>query len=340
MKVTPHVFLVGNLDSVLFRHRAERIRSEIAPAKVTIVDTGKRGLMRRFDYTIRSLSLLVLGAMSIRPVRLVFHGAYSPILWLAVLLPRIQTIAILQGSELNVDFRGWRAVLIRLILRHSILIACRNQAQLTKAVRLCGIKADRCSIVNWGLDDKLFAIPRSTPDERVLIVSPRASQPEYNIPIVLNAIRRMKDAGYRIRFCYVRFNATMEIATDDVADEVLVEPTQGELWKALADADLCISVPSYDGLSNTILEALALGAFPIFSDLPAYEFLKRDPVLGCPVNIDSPALDAAERLFEAIRDAVERIDDIRGGVEERRRHANDSYRRGSGLERLYDAIRF
>ncbi|WP_174525483.1 hypothetical protein [Curvibacter delicatus] len=141
----------------------------------------------------------LLRCMFARPrQKLVFHGAYSPILWLAVLIPSTHTISILQGSELNVDFHGWRAVLIRLILRRSALVVCRNEAQVAAAVKVAGIEPGKCQIVHWGLAEALFGIPRSSRPDNVVIISPRASQREYNIPVVMGLIRRLKNLGQPI----------------------------------------------------------------------------------------------------------------------------------------------
>jgi hypothetical protein len=171
------------------------------------------------------------------------------------------------------------------------------------------------------------------------MISPRATQEEYNIPIIFRAIERLKAMGVPLHFIYVKFNARFEIADRAVVDECLVEPSQSVLWQAIARSDLSISVPSYDGLSNTLLETLALGAFPIFSDLAPYAFLKEDVRLGHPVRLQGTARSDEDELVTVLVNAVEKIEAVRNGVEFRRRYANEHFKAGRGVEELIEALR-
>lgn len=303
-----------------------------------MLDTGKSTLARRLEFLYGSMRFL-LRCMFARPrQKLVFHGAYSPILWLAVLIPSTHTISILQGSELNVDFHGWRAVLIRLILRRSALVVCRNEAQVAAAVKVAGIEPGKCQIVHWGLAEALFGIPRSSRPDNVVIISPRASQREYNIPVVMGLIRRLKNLGHPLHFIYVKFNATISIDGSGVIDECLENPSQEILWQAMARSDICLSIPDYDGLSNTLLEALALGTYPIISDLSAYEFLRGNSHLATLVQIGVNESQDMDSLVTAVEKVLGDIDLIRRWADERRGYARTEFEEGQGLERLYAEI--
>jgi hypothetical protein len=126
---------------------------------------------------------------------------------------------------------------------------------------------------------------------------------------------------------------------DGVVDEPLANPSQSVLWQAIARSDLCVSIPGYDGLSNTLLETLALGTFPVFSDLAPYAFLKEDVRLGRPVVLDETAQSNEDRLVAALESAIDGIDTIRAGVEFRRRYAREHFQAGRGLEELIGALR-
>lgn len=338
MNNSQHLFIVGNPRSVLFRQRAAAI-SAMASSQMTIIDTGIPGPRGRLHLVWTCLRILVLGLVGQRPVRIVFHGAYSPILWLPALLPRIQVISILQGSELNADFRGVRAGLIKLLLRSSHLIVCRSDSQAELVRELCELPLHRCEVIHWGLDERLFAITRPDKGEEIVVISPRATRALYNIPVIFEAVRLLKEEGYKVRFVYVEFNAEFQVAAPEVADSLLIEPSQEILWSAISDSDLCISIPSTDGLSNTIIETLAVGTFPIFNDLKPYGFLKADERLGKPVKLCGDTAEDIMALQQAIREAIRDIDAVREHVEYRRTYALTHYQHGRGLKRLGEALK-
>jgi hypothetical protein len=329
---------VGNQKSLLFRQRIERLLDLRRPKKYTIVDTGGRSFKGLIDLICSGAWVALKILVTAKPTYMIFHGAYSPVLWPLLLLPRVRAVSIIQGSELNVDFVGVRSYLISLILQRSILIACRNEAQRDDAVRLCCVKSERCAIVNWGLKKDLFelSLPHRSGDP--VLISPRATQSEYNIPVIFAAVAKLKKEGHRLRFIYVRFNPTFALEDTSVADEILEAPAQNVLWEKIAQADLCISVPDYDGLSNTILEALALGSTPLYSDLPTYAFLKQDDRLGIGVALGDSFEQNVQRLQESLQRALSHLGELRYSAAFRRAFAEDRFRAGSGVDRIVEAL--
>lgn len=327
---------VGNTDSILFLQRVDIIRAQLSQSRLRLIDSGHGNFGRLASYLLKSAGFLL--RQIVLPQYLIFHGAYNPILWPALLYGRTKAVSILQGSELTVDFRGVRAKIIKLILTRSTLVVCRNEAQRAEAVRLCGVDPQRCLIVNWGLNQELFDVRRPSADAKIVVISPRATQSEYNIPTIFHAVERLKAKGISLHFIYVKFNSRFEIK-DSVVDEFLADPSQSVLWQAIARSDLCVSIPGYDGLSNTLLETLALGTFPVFSDLAPYAFLKDDVRLGRPVELDETVQLNEDRLVAALEGAIDEIDTIRAGVEFRRCYARVRFQAGRGLEELIEALR-
>jgi hypothetical protein len=274
-----------------------------------------------------------------RSLKIVFHGAYSPVLWSLLILQRVHAISILQGSELNVDFNGLRARVVKLILRRSVLVVCRNEAQRNMAIDLCKTKPERCVIVNWGLNKDLFDLPLPHRSGDPILISARATQSEYNIPVIFDAIAMLKKQGHRLRFIYVRFNPTFALEDTSAADEILEAPEQNHLWQKIAQADLCISVPDYDGLSNTIVETLALGSTPLYSDLPPYVFLKQDDRLGICVGLADSFEQKVQRLHASLQRAIARLEELRSSAAFRRDFAEEYFREGSGVDRIVEALR-
>lgn len=330
---------VGNLHSVLFRQRVARLQELLGVPDHTVLDTGRRSRRDMLRFLLTCASLIIKTLLSPMPVKIVLHGAYSPVLWSLLMLRRVHAISILQGSELNVDFTGLRARLVTLILQRSALVVCRNEAQRNLAVDLCRAQPERCVIVNWGLNKALFDLPLPHRSGDPVLISPRATQTEYNIPVIFAAVAKLKKEGYRARFIYVRFNPTFDLEDISIADEILEAPPQNVLWGKLAQADLCISVPDYDGLSNTILETLALGSTPLFSDLPPYAFLKQDDRLGVSVALGDSFEQKVERLYLSLQRALSHIGEHRASAGFRRSFAEAHFREGAGVERIVEALR-
>lgn len=304
---------------------------------VEIFDTGRK-TNRLIHTMVYAIYCALRFATSREKHTVVFHGAYSPAFWLATLLRNVRTYSIVQGSELNTDYHGWRAWVVRTILRRSRIVACRNQVQCDEVVRLCRVPPERCQVVHWGLNPELFTIERPPREAEIVVISPRATQREYNIPAILEAVDRLKSDGHPIRLVYVRFNASFEVDPSNRADERLDEPSQSELWQAIARADICVSVPNYDGLSNTVLETLALGSFPVCTDLPPYGFLKDDARLGALVPLGGDPLVGADCVSRVIEDTIERLDDVRQGATFRRNYALENFGTCSGIKELCEAI--
>lgn len=330
---------VGNQKSVLFCQRIELLLDSIRPEKYTILDTGDRSPRGVVKFIRLSIRVVLRVLATTKPTHIVFHGAYNPVLWPLLLLRRVRAVSILQGSELNVDFVRVRTHLISLILQRSVLVVCRNEAQRDEAVRLCGVKSERCVIVNWGLSKTLFDLPLVRRSGDPVLISPRATQSEYNIPVIFAAVANLKREGHRLHFIYVRFNPTFTLEDTSAADEILESPAQDVLWEKLAQADLCISVPDYDGLSNTIVEALSLGSTPLYSDLPPYAFLKQDDRLGIGVALGDSFNQNVQSLYSSLQGALSHLGELRSSSAFRRSFAEAHFREGSGVDRIVEALR-
>jgi glycosyltransferase involved in cell wall biosynthesis len=330
----PTIIFVGNLDSTLFRQRLEIMRRALRDRSIVTLSTARSSVWALVRYLLVCLRWLMTSGLFLRPTRLVLHGAYSPILWPLVFAGHTRIISILQGSELNIDFVWPRRWIIRLILRKSVAVICRNEEQVAAVIKLCGVDPEKCHVVHWGLNNALFDCKRPSAVGEPVLISPRATQIEYNIPIIFEAIARLKGEGYRLRFIYVRFNAKLELSNLSIADEIVEEPMQEELWKKLALADICVSIPTYDGLSNTLLEALALGTLPIYSDIPAYTFLKQSHEFGVPLPLQTDKSQNIDLLYSELKNTIDNIATIRGGSPARRQFANENFRSERGIDKF------
>lgn len=115
--------------------------------------------------------------------------------------------------------------------------------------------------LNWGVDDQLFKLTNNRINsEKVNIISFRATKEIYNIDKIFNAIFNLKTKFSNINFTYVEFNKDQNINLDlSIVDNYFYNLSKKELFDLLANQDIMISIPSFDGFATSIMESLAIG---------------------------------------------------------------------------------
>jgi len=332
--------LIGNLDSILFKQRISQIIKSANIVNYTVLDTSKKTFLKKITFIYKSIFLLVMASFFFKKINIIFHGAYNSVLWMMIFFPRVRIISILQGSEIEKDYYGFRSILIRLILKHSNLILCRSNAQKLKVIELVSVKTEVCEIVSWGISNNLLSITKNNNNNKYIkIISPRATQPEYNIEIIFKVIKKLKKEGYHIKFCYVEYNKTIDLLDQEVVDKKMNNSSQTDLWQEIANSDVCISIPEYDGFSNTIIESIALGTYNICSDLTAYQFFKKNSSIGVLSKLGVSNNEKFDNLYEKIKVSIIKIEKIRNDSSKRSAFAIKNFYKVEGLDKLIYLIR-
>jgi glycosyltransferase involved in cell wall biosynthesis len=148
---------------------------------------------------------------------------------------------------------------------------------------LVGASKKKNYIVQNGVDSSIF-FPKSNqlkkkyavPDDGVLIFSPRAITPIYNIDIIIDSIAELKNAGYEVK-CMFSFAFGDEYSQRLLAQSKKLGLENNIIWlgsltyKEMAEyyngADLVVSVPSSDSSPKSVYEAMFCGKPVIVSDL-------------------------------------------------------------------------
>ncbi|MDH5201008.1 MAG: glycosyltransferase, partial [Candidatus Bathyarchaeota archaeon] len=149
----------------------------------------------------------------------------------------------------------------------------------------------------------------SGPGPPTLISTRSLESPLYNVDVIVRAM-----AGVRRALPEARLVVAGQGGLRPRLEALAAELGLGEavrfvgfldrraLREALAAAHLFVSVPRSDATSVALLEAMAVGCFPIVSDLPTQEELVEEGVNGLRVPAgDDAAL--AERIVAALSDA-------------------------------------
>jgi len=145
-------------------------------------------------------------------------------------------------------------------------------------------------IVQNGVDSEVF-FPKTNDlrkhygvaGDEILIFSPRAITPLYNIDIILNAIHELVNAGHKIK-CMMSFafgdnySAQLKRQAQDlkIVDHILWLGylSYQDMAKHYNAADIVVSVPSSDSSPKSVYEAMFCKKPIVVSDLPwTYELL-------------------------------------------------------------------
>lgn len=201
-------------------------------------------------------------------------------------------------------------MIARWTLRRADLVTSNNAYMADRIAKL-GVPRTKIEVITLGaerydLEHANASVNRRAPNvsRTAIILSTRAHEPLYNIDEIIDAYARL---GEREQRGEKRTEARLLIAhSGSMTDELRMRAARnsvqigftGTLDRAafrdvLAEAELFVSVPSSDGTSVALLQAMAAGAFPIVSDLPSQHELITDGVNGLLVPPHDPAALAA-----------------------------------------------
>lgn len=177
--------------------------------------------------------------------------------------------------------------------------------------------------LNWGVDDQLFKLTNNRINsEKVNIISFRATKEIYNIDKIFNAIFNLKTKFSNINFTYVEFNKDQNINLDlSIVDNYFYNLSKKELFDLLANQDIMISIPSFDGFATSIMESLAIGVKPCISNIVSYQ---NENLSNLVSYID---LSNEESIEDILSMNIENIELIRNEVKMRREFSFINYSR-------------
>lgn len=280
------IAFVGNPEAVHFRRwieeferRGHECRAYTAPQLAGALDgtvpigwsklPGPPGLLLRVVDLRRKLR-------AFRPDVVHAHGAYNYGAWaaLAGFRPLVLTV---WGSDVLVAPRlgrlsRWK---VRLALRSADVITGDSLDLLEVAVSL-GAHPRACEHVVFGVDVDKFAPPRNRPvNDPPVVLSTRRLEPLYRIADIIDAVGILVADGYAVRLRVASYGTEEEALRRRAAQvapgavEFLGRLTDAELLAEYQCADVFATVPSSDGTSVSLLEAMACALPIVATDLPA-----------------------------------------------------------------------
>ena len=218
------------------------------------------------------------------------------------------------GSDVLVE--PGRDVVSKLIakwtLRRADLVTSNNAYMAERIVAL-GAPRSKVEVVTLGADryflDHAGAsvnVRPADPARAPVVLSTRAHEPLYNIGEIVDAYEQVVRARPGVRLAVAHGGSrTAELSRRAAASAGRIEFlgfVEREAFRdAMTEADVFVSVPSSDGTSVALLQAMAAGCFPIVSDLPTQRELIEDGVNGFRVPLHRPDV-LADRIKQALAD--------------------------------------
>ena len=234
----------------------------------------------------------------------------------------------------------------RYALRRADLVTSNNE-HMTRRIRDLGVPEEKAQTVVFGTErffleaDDSVNQRSSPPDHPPTVISTRSlDSPLYNVDLVLKAMalvrRRLPDARLlvagsgRLQPALERLPGQLGLSG---AVTFLGFLDRAAFRDALASAHVYVSVPASDATSVSTLSAMAVGCFPVLSDLPTQHEWIEDGANGLLVPVgDVDALaDGIVRALESEQLRRQAIALNRRRVEERGLWENESLR----MEELY-----
>lgn len=183
------------------------------------------------------------------------------------------------GSDVLVSPRNSRLLrwFTRYALRHADLVTT-VAAHMDSVVAEFGVPADRIFSIPFGVDTDIFrrVENRPTPSRPLKIVSTRSLEEIYSVDTAIKAVHLLRAKGFDFSLDIVG-DGSLRMELEALANRLGVADLVrfrgrlkfGDLLEALRGAHLFVSTAISDGNNISLNEAMAVGCFPIVTDIPA-----------------------------------------------------------------------
>ncbi len=242
-------------------------------------------------------------------------------------MPNYGLLAALTAGGRPVYLAGWGSDILltaektpfhrrafRFIVGHADHIAVDALVMRDRLVERYGYPRDRITVITWGVSETLRNRPLPPfrkPEDTWVLVSHRRLAPDMDPFTTVQAVEHLIQEGAPVRLILASDGSLGPRVRAYVAERpALRERVQftgflpyDRLMETVAQGHLYLSASLVDSTSVSLLEAMALGVFPIVSDLPANREWILDGFNGLLFEPGNP-----QDLARQIRRAMERPD--------------------------------
>ncbi|TDW47249.1 protein involved in gliding motility RemC [Flavobacterium sp. 270] len=174
---------------------------------------------------------------------------------------------------------------------------------MTISMKAIGVDMNKVLVLPKGIDLSLFTSSTSNATRIEAIVT-RSLQPEYRHDIILKAFSILHQKGIDFSLTIVgdgtRLNSLKDLAKDlQIEDKVIFTGRipNTELPKLLQQSNIYISMPTTEGVSASLFEAMACNCYPIVSDIPGNQSWIKHRENGQLIEVDNIEILAEELIW-------------------------------------------
>jgi len=210
----------------------------------------------------------------------IVHAHYATSAGLAALVCGFHpTVVTAHGSDLTLGIKSgiWRP-LLRRIFEHADCVNVVSQ-DLANMVLSLGISPNKVETLTLGIDtDKFAFVERQAPDPSrgLRLVCTRRLEPVFDHQTIINALALLNKKGIKFDMTIVGDGSSLDALEQhahaaglDGRVNFTGKVPNDELPEILRRHDVYLSASLWDGTSLSLLEAMAMGLFPIVSDIKA-----------------------------------------------------------------------
>jgi len=189
------------------------------------------------------------------------------------------TVVTVHGSDLTIGMKSglWRP-LLKKIFEHCDCVNTVSK-DLEEMVVSLGISRDKIETLTLGIDTEKFRFAeRATrdPAQGLKLVCTRRLEPVFDHQTIIGALVRLKNKGIKIEMTFVGDGSLLDTLRRQTSHAGLDDSVtfagrvhNDDLPEVLARHNVYLSASLWDGTSLSLLEGMAMGLFPIVSDIKA-----------------------------------------------------------------------
>jgi glycosyltransferase involved in cell wall biosynthesis len=174
---------------------------------------------------------------------------------------------------------NFHRIMAKLILNSSNLVTCDSNIVRNECLTYSN-HPEKVEVIQWGVDLSTFREKRNDHTKRnnITILSNREFLPNYNIDSIILSVPYVIEKYPQVKYILKNFLGSQAPELQQLARSLNVTKNiefvnkimaYNELPELLYRGDIFISIPSSDGSSMALLEAMACGLAAIVSDIPA-----------------------------------------------------------------------
>ena len=221
-------------------------------------------------------------------------------------------IVTVHGSDLRmaVTQEGFLKRIFTYVCRRADRLICVSEG-MRQNLESMKIDMTKMTVLPMGVDDSFFKMDlkeRRNPKKRnPVILSNRNLQPIYNVSQLIKAIPMVLEEDSSVKFWIAGEGREKQDLRNKVEElgvsssvQFLGRIPHEKMPDLLGDTDIYVSTSTTDGASVSLLEAMASGAFPVVTDIPANREWITDGKNGFLVPTGNEVF-LANKIIEALR---------------------------------------